>query len=738
MYAQRFPVEGNLTIAGTLPANINNLAGLPLNLMLTLKDAKEVSRDVRLRWTIVGEGVELRTSDRALLSPITLTYDIPQFINGIDLAHYFTPANFDVSGLDYQAFIQSGGNLPEGLYDVCVEVVDFIRFREAGISDVLCTFASLDALAPPRIISPEDGHVYPVAPGLFDPITIQWELFNPMTITPIDHTLYLYEINPDLSLTPDRIFAFQPPLYQTTLFMQTFSSLSHQYGLAGEPPLVHGREYLVRIKAEAPDGSLVFRNQGFSNYVRFFYGAAEEEPTEPPCAELLITGQEKHEDQRFTLSWAGTHGASGYTVDWWTLDDPTQVQTLSVTDTFVSLTDLLLDVEYVAQVTAGCGEGLTVTSEEVPFKFSSEQFEIDFECGAVQDPLAILGTTPHPGLSIGDQFLAADYVITLESVSGSSDNLSGSGTFDIHLPLGIKAKAMVSFSGIKVNDEAQMYEGEIKVSGVGVKIFPPEFGELFEGLSDFLAEEIKDKEQTLANLNEIINYLDKLKEELSYFLPETVTQAVEDAHEELVNAKAAVEAANTPEELKKAEEALKKAKDKYDDAVEIYEAELDKLLKEFQDIIRAALQRLEADLDADALAQAFADAEQTVISNYTSDYAGVDHSAELEIIEEVIEDAGAVSASDLYAAITEDYYQSEVNHVLSILVGRLVAQVTDARSVEQFNEAVQDYFPNGDLLKYVGRRIKETQGQNQELIITEVKSELSQGLIKWIRVQQSK
>ena len=157
--AQLFPVDVFFSAQMNFPANVQALgqefAGLQLT--LRLRDLAAGSADVRLRFTLESRGVSVRSSAAALVTPLTLPGGVPVVLTGADLQAYFLPQHLTIrSGLTREQFVTSGGDLPEGLYTLCVEVVGYRR-PDAVLSDLTCTMTSLDLLDPPLITAPYDG-----------------------------------------------------------------------------------------------------------------------------------------------------------------------------------------------------------------------------------------------------------------------------------------------------------------------------------------------------------------------------------------------------------------------------------------------------------------------------------------------------------------------------------------------------------------------------------------------------
>ena len=80
----------------------------------------------KLRLTIEGVGITIRTSSDYVAEPIMLDGGIPQVLYGYDLHAYFHPDALDFSGITKSEYTKTA-RLPEGVYKFTVEVLDYNR-----------------------------------------------------------------------------------------------------------------------------------------------------------------------------------------------------------------------------------------------------------------------------------------------------------------------------------------------------------------------------------------------------------------------------------------------------------------------------------------------------------------------------------------------------------------------------------------------------------------------------------
>src|SRR5687768_11167905 len=81
----------------------------------------------KLRITIEGVGIALRTKDHLVTEPLVLNGGgVPQVFYGDELHEYFHPDALEFSGLSKSEYGKTG-RLPEGVYRFTIEILDFNR-----------------------------------------------------------------------------------------------------------------------------------------------------------------------------------------------------------------------------------------------------------------------------------------------------------------------------------------------------------------------------------------------------------------------------------------------------------------------------------------------------------------------------------------------------------------------------------------------------------------------------------
>ncbi|MEQ8808529.1 MAG: hypothetical protein RIE59_05625 [Imperialibacter sp.] len=199
-------------------------------------------------------------------SPITVQPGVPYVFSGSDWAEYFNFNNLNVSGRNTSQIINSG-RLPEGMYSICLQVLDYNTGEL--LSQESCANVWIQLLDPPRLISPTDNEFLDPATTTTFPIT--WQLFNTASANNTmgtDFQLTMWELtepgaNPLSAVQNGQALqVFQSGLLQNT---------NYTYGPA-DPLLEAGKAYVYRVQAIDADGKDRYKNNGYSEFRLLYYG----------------------------------------------------------------------------------------------------------------------------------------------------------------------------------------------------------------------------------------------------------------------------------------------------------------------------------------------------------------------------------------------------------------------------------------------------------------------------------
>ncbi len=264
--AQNFPVQSNIIITPPYSVYLSDYASTASNKMmvqLMLKDISQPDIQLKLHITIKGSGVELSTRADFTPTPLQLqTGEILQ-ISGSELEPYLHPNNLDFLGISKQEFAKTG-KLPEGVYQFCVQAVEYRR--GVPVSNNACAIVWLVLNDPPRFLLPENNKTLTATnpQNLF----FTWMPMNtgsPNSAFTTEYEFTLVEVWPD-NRNPNDAINSMMPLYQTTTMNTAIT-----YGPA-EPQLIPGRKYVCRLRAYDTEGRDLFKNNGYSQILVFTFG----------------------------------------------------------------------------------------------------------------------------------------------------------------------------------------------------------------------------------------------------------------------------------------------------------------------------------------------------------------------------------------------------------------------------------------------------------------------------------
>lgn len=438
-----------------------------LGLTLLLNDRQATGYQVRLRVTIEGQGITLRTKPAFQARPIALSYGIPTELRSTELAEYFNLDNLDFTGFDPASYLNQGG-LPSGMYSLCVEAIDYDRFDEEAASPIACSFVQAALLDPPVILSPM-GSQTAISP---QNLAVQWQARHTASFL-TDYTVSLYEINPQDQLTPEQVYALQQPDVFGTVSGITSLNVDQNF-----PQLQPGSQYLIRVRAEDPMGGNAFRNDGYSEPLFFTYGSACPLPLDFSISATPNSYDQVHLEFS-TFSGAITHiiryREQHPEANWY----EEEVEYFS----FVDLTDLSPSTIYEVQVQGLCSSGASAFSPVFTFETDARPFDpSDADCGeAIADLPYPTNTAPLTNLSYGDMVQVGNFEMKVTSASSAGgDGWKGAGQIYVAW---LGANINCTFNRLYINTDKQVYDGVVLAKDDGLSSIPG-----FMSVAEVLAE----------------------------------------------------------------------------------------------------------------------------------------------------------------------------------------------------------------------------------------------------------
>lgn len=511
IYSQTFPVQASVQLTPPYSLNLADYSSPEserLAFTILLADNNRPELQVRFRLRIEGQGIEIQTSPGYNPPPYVLQGGIPERITGFDLAPYFDPANLEFRGVTRAQYLQTS-KLPEGLYRLCIEVVEYNR--NVVVSNTGCANAWLVLNDPPLVNVPANADKI----RILNPqnIIFQWtprHTGSPNAAFRTEYECTLVELWPATRNPNDAILSSPPILKETT------SSTTFIYG-PSETQLVAGRHYAFRVQAKSISGISqldLFKNNGYSQVITFQYGDPCLAP-EPVTATAL-------DPERIKLEWTASAQHTEYAVEYRQAGS-TQWYDQETYLPYTTLTNLRAGTSYEYQVKAVCGP---VESEPGELKSATTKDLIpsSLVCGTSLPVFSLDNTQLLDQLNPGDMVTAGDFDVTIRKATGTG-SFTGSGTVEVAFFK--NAKVNVEFESIKVNPEYRLVEGKMEVKGIGVDVLGDNVTDLLDQLDDALitADDIlKDVAADLDLADEILDEVGKLANDVADNGPFTTDQ----------------------------------------------------------------------------------------------------------------------------------------------------------------------------------------------------------------------
>jgi hypothetical protein len=410
------------------------------NIQLLLKDFTQTDYQAKLRITIEGAGIRLRTRRGFSPGPIRLEPGMPYKIDATDLTQYLNIQNMEVSGINRNK-LASTQKLPEGFYHFKIEVLDYNRNNR--VSNIGNSIAWLVLNDPPLLNLPFEEKL-----RLQDPQQVQFQWTPRHTSSPnsafeTEYIFKLWEIWPE-DRDPNEVARTTRPLFETTIM-----TTSYFYGL-NDAMLIPGRSYAWQVQAINLSGRDLFKNQGKSEVKSFQYGDA--------CQPITNLGAEAMGTDRIRITWKGEWNHNRFVAQirekgneqWFNYGTNLETQVVY---------DLKANTEYEIRVIPSCGAIDGDTKNILTLRTLKQEIQ-DFDCGAEPNRPEITNQEPIDQLQIGDRITAAGFTVILTELNQMGNTYSGLGLIEVPLFNGARVEAKLN--SIIVNTDKQLISGNIE------------------------------------------------------------------------------------------------------------------------------------------------------------------------------------------------------------------------------------------------------------------------------------
>jgi hypothetical protein len=448
--AQIYPVQLTSIFDSPYSVKISDYAtsmDAKMKLLINATDISISQRQVRLKLYIQGNGLTIQSSDYIQgQRPIFINGGELQTLTNTDIAALFRLENLQgISSAQYAAA------LPEGMYNFCFEMYDFVTNQR--ISQKSCASLYLILNDPPLLNTPQRNEQ--IAATDFPNIAFTW---TPRQIN-ATNVSYKFELKQLMDPTLDPQFGFQmaPTLYEQTLF-----GTALLYNLS-MPILTPGMRYAWRVRAISTTGlseNAVFKNDGYSEINSFKYTASCTAPT------FLLS--EAQGTKSVKITWEGIPEHTRYQVQY-KKQDVRNAQWFSSNslNTQSLITNLEPGVTYQFRVGASCDPAIDgvqsfTYSGISTFTTPTETNAVAaYNCGIIPQ-INIQNKKVLDNLIQSETFTAGDFPVTVLELEEQHSPYSGRGY--IIVPYLADTKIAVEFKNIIVNTDYQLISGIVETS----------------------------------------------------------------------------------------------------------------------------------------------------------------------------------------------------------------------------------------------------------------------------------
>lgn len=319
-----------------------------------------------------------------------------------------------------------------------------------------------------------------------------------------------------------------------------------------------------------------------------------------PCGAPTNVTEEATSSTTMKLSWTGS-GFSTFTV----LYRPegvvgAQFSTVNTNYTFVELTGLQTGQVYEYTIAANCFGPNTSFTYDGTFELERESLDNEFyECGIDTGLVDLSGYIPLPDLFEEDSILVSDFKIYIKDARGWGGSFSGTGY--IPMPYLNMARINFDFQDITINSDYQMIDGEIIVTGIGVRVLDDNAAAILDDILTVL----NTVDDVLEFAEDIIVSIEEVVQQMGAYLPASIITDLENAKQAL---EAAVASGNQSDIIA-AEAQLQTASDNF-------KTEMTYFVQESIAIMQLALQKLETEYQT---------LSSTLTANYNSSEGDLDN-----------------------------------------------------------------------------------------------------------------
>ncbi|MEZ5173320.1 MAG: hypothetical protein R2850_07385 [Bacteroidia bacterium] len=265
--AQAQPLSISVAVNPPYSSDFTQYFSSPTQTLVTIVNPTNEAFTVFLAGSIsnltVDKNVRIPSDQVPQVPPLIIQPGV-RIMNGAELQTFVNPASLQFNGLTQQEVLN--GNLPEGLYQICLQAIDFntLEPRSAQEPSGCSNVFQISLLQPPLLIAPVCNSELDFS----SPQNIFFTWVPPAGITPGVNLQYRFR----LIEMPQGMNPVQAMQSVTVPILNDITVNNFLMLTALGPTLQSGREYAWQVQAEDITGQAVFTNQGKSEICTFRVG----------------------------------------------------------------------------------------------------------------------------------------------------------------------------------------------------------------------------------------------------------------------------------------------------------------------------------------------------------------------------------------------------------------------------------------------------------------------------------
>ena len=157
VFSQNYPVQTTIQLTPPYTSYLPDYTddgNSKLQLALQITDVNEPILQVKLKITLEGPGGKIVSNPNFVQAPLTLNFGSPLILSGSELAPYLAFENLIFPSESFRQNYLQTKVLPEGLWKLCVDVIDAVNPSSEVLSTNNCAMVFVARLQPPMLNLP--------------------------------------------------------------------------------------------------------------------------------------------------------------------------------------------------------------------------------------------------------------------------------------------------------------------------------------------------------------------------------------------------------------------------------------------------------------------------------------------------------------------------------------------------------------------------------------------------------